>query len=239
MAKMPHETLEQAVERLEREVAELKRKLELWEPDDLAAAQQAAAMNARAMTCSWWSCPQRAVCRMRIGARRHFAASGCAISSATSSIDPGPETDLSEPMADLGGQVIGDIPDDESVVTAENAHRLVTSDRVRLLRRSPSASSASRSGASCTPSGRTQHPGPAAIGGTGTHGEDRDPRRPLRVHRAGFRSARDQRVGHRCAGSRAQGGCIGVVRAPLPHVADPDAAARPRPAPRRTRRTDR
>jgi MinD-like ATPase involved in chromosome partitioning or flagellar assembly len=34
-------------------------------------------------------------------------------------------TDLSEPMADLGGQVIGDIPDDETVVTAENAHRLV------------------------------------------------------------------------------------------------------------------
>jgi MinD-like ATPase involved in chromosome partitioning or flagellar assembly len=39
-----------------------------------------------------------------------------------------PETDLSEPMADLGGQVIGDIPDDQSVVTAENAHRLVTLD---------------------------------------------------------------------------------------------------------------
>src|ERR1700686_2827837 len=36
-----------------------------------------------------------------------------------------PETDLSEPMADLGGQVIGDIPDDESVISAENAHRLV------------------------------------------------------------------------------------------------------------------
>jgi len=40
----------------------------------------------------------------------------------------GPETDLSEPMADLGGQVIGDIPDDESVVNAENAHRLVSLD---------------------------------------------------------------------------------------------------------------
>jgi MinD-like ATPase involved in chromosome partitioning or flagellar assembly len=39
-----------------------------------------------------------------------------------------PETDLSEPMADLGGQVIGDIPDDESVITAENAHRLVGLD---------------------------------------------------------------------------------------------------------------
>jgi MinD-like ATPase involved in chromosome partitioning or flagellar assembly len=36
-----------------------------------------------------------------------------------------PETDLSEPMADLGGQLIGDIPDDESVITAENEHRLV------------------------------------------------------------------------------------------------------------------
>jgi MinD-like ATPase involved in chromosome partitioning or flagellar assembly len=36
-----------------------------------------------------------------------------------------PETDMSEPMADLGGQVIGDIPDDESVISAENAHRLV------------------------------------------------------------------------------------------------------------------
>jgi len=32
---------------------------------------------------------------------------------------------LSEPMADLGGQLIGDIPDDESVISAENAHRLV------------------------------------------------------------------------------------------------------------------
>jgi MinD-like ATPase involved in chromosome partitioning or flagellar assembly len=39
-----------------------------------------------------------------------------------------PETDLSEPMADLGGQVIGDIPDDESVISAENAHRLVGLD---------------------------------------------------------------------------------------------------------------
>ena len=39
-----------------------------------------------------------------------------------------PETDLTEPMADLGGQLIGDIPDDDSVVTAENAHRLVTVD---------------------------------------------------------------------------------------------------------------
>jgi MinD-like ATPase involved in chromosome partitioning or flagellar assembly len=36
-----------------------------------------------------------------------------------------PDTDLSEPMADLGGQLIGDIPDDDAVVTAENAHRLV------------------------------------------------------------------------------------------------------------------
>ena len=36
-----------------------------------------------------------------------------------------PGTDLSEPMADLGGQLIGDIPDDDAVVTAENAHRLV------------------------------------------------------------------------------------------------------------------
>jgi MinD-like ATPase involved in chromosome partitioning or flagellar assembly len=36
-----------------------------------------------------------------------------------------PETDLSEPMADLGGQLIAEIPDDESVITAENTHRLV------------------------------------------------------------------------------------------------------------------
>jgi MinD-like ATPase involved in chromosome partitioning or flagellar assembly len=36
-----------------------------------------------------------------------------------------PETDVSEPMADLGGQLIAEIPDDESVVTAENTHRLV------------------------------------------------------------------------------------------------------------------
>ena len=35
------------------------------------------------------------------------------------------ETDLSEPMADLGGQLIADIPDDESVITAENTHSLV------------------------------------------------------------------------------------------------------------------
>ena len=39
-----------------------------------------------------------------------------------------PGTDLSEPMADLGGQLIGDIPDDEAVITAENAHRLVGLD---------------------------------------------------------------------------------------------------------------
>jgi MinD-like ATPase involved in chromosome partitioning or flagellar assembly len=39
-----------------------------------------------------------------------------------------PETDLSEPMADLGGQLIGDIPDDQAVITAENAHRLVGLD---------------------------------------------------------------------------------------------------------------
>ncbi len=39
-----------------------------------------------------------------------------------------PGTDLSEPMADLGGQVIGEIPDDKSVITAENAHRLVGLD---------------------------------------------------------------------------------------------------------------
>jgi MinD-like ATPase involved in chromosome partitioning or flagellar assembly len=39
-----------------------------------------------------------------------------------------PGTDLSEPMADLGGHVIGDIPDDDSVVTAENMHRLVGVD---------------------------------------------------------------------------------------------------------------
>jgi MinD-like ATPase involved in chromosome partitioning or flagellar assembly len=39
-----------------------------------------------------------------------------------------PETDLSEPMADLGGQVIGEIPDDQSVISAENAHRLVGLD---------------------------------------------------------------------------------------------------------------
>jgi len=39
-----------------------------------------------------------------------------------------PGTDLSEPMADLGGQLIGDIPDDDAVVTAENAHRLVGLD---------------------------------------------------------------------------------------------------------------
>jgi MinD-like ATPase involved in chromosome partitioning or flagellar assembly len=39
-----------------------------------------------------------------------------------------PGTDLSEPMADLGGQLIGDIPDDEAVITAENAHRLIGQD---------------------------------------------------------------------------------------------------------------
>ncbi len=39
-----------------------------------------------------------------------------------------PDTDLTEPMADLGGQLIGDIPDDDSVVSAENAHRLVGLD---------------------------------------------------------------------------------------------------------------
>jgi septum formation inhibitor-activating ATPase MinD len=39
-----------------------------------------------------------------------------------------PGTDLTEPMADLGGQLIGDIPDDDSVVSAENAHRLLGLD---------------------------------------------------------------------------------------------------------------
>lgn len=37
-------------------------------------------------------------------------------------------TDLSEPMADLGGQLIGEIPDDDAVIAAENAHRLVGFD---------------------------------------------------------------------------------------------------------------
>ena len=36
-----------------------------------------------------------------------------------------PGTDLGEPMADLDGQVIGEIPDDDAVISAENAHRLV------------------------------------------------------------------------------------------------------------------
>jgi MinD-like ATPase involved in chromosome partitioning or flagellar assembly len=39
-----------------------------------------------------------------------------------------PGTDLSEPMADLRGQLIGDIPEDETVISAENAHRLVGLD---------------------------------------------------------------------------------------------------------------
>jgi len=39
-------------------------------------------------------------------------------------------TDLAEPMADLGGQVIADIPDDGAIVSAENAHRLVGLDDV-------------------------------------------------------------------------------------------------------------
>jgi MinD-like ATPase involved in chromosome partitioning or flagellar assembly len=34
-------------------------------------------------------------------------------------------TDLTEPMADLGGQVVADIPDDGAIVSAENAHRVV------------------------------------------------------------------------------------------------------------------
>ncbi len=36
-----------------------------------------------------------------------------------------PGVDLTEPMADLGGQVIGDIPDDDAVIAAENAHHLL------------------------------------------------------------------------------------------------------------------
>ena len=35
------------------------------------------------------------------------------------------DTDISEPMADLRGQVVGEIPDDHAVVIAENQHRLV------------------------------------------------------------------------------------------------------------------
>jgi MinD-like ATPase involved in chromosome partitioning or flagellar assembly len=38
------------------------------------------------------------------------------------------DTDLSEPMADLGGQLVGDIPEDDAFVTAENAHRLLGLD---------------------------------------------------------------------------------------------------------------
>jgi MinD-like ATPase involved in chromosome partitioning or flagellar assembly len=34
-------------------------------------------------------------------------------------------TDLTEPMADLGGQLVAEIPEDRAVVSAENAHRLV------------------------------------------------------------------------------------------------------------------
>jgi MinD-like ATPase involved in chromosome partitioning or flagellar assembly len=37
-------------------------------------------------------------------------------------------TDLTEPMADLGGQLVADIPDDAAVISAENAHRLVGLD---------------------------------------------------------------------------------------------------------------
>lgn len=37
-------------------------------------------------------------------------------------------TDLTEPMADLGGQVVADIPDDGAVISAENAHRIVGID---------------------------------------------------------------------------------------------------------------
>jgi MinD-like ATPase involved in chromosome partitioning or flagellar assembly len=36
-----------------------------------------------------------------------------------------PDTDLAEPMADLRGHVLAEIPDDESVVAAENQHRLL------------------------------------------------------------------------------------------------------------------
>jgi len=35
------------------------------------------------------------------------------------------DTDVSEPIADLRGQILGEIPDDDSVVVAENHHRLV------------------------------------------------------------------------------------------------------------------
>jgi pilus assembly protein CpaE len=38
------------------------------------------------------------------------------------------DTDVTEPMADLRGQVVGEIPDDDSVVVAENNHRLVAVD---------------------------------------------------------------------------------------------------------------
>jgi MinD-like ATPase involved in chromosome partitioning or flagellar assembly len=35
------------------------------------------------------------------------------------------DTDVSEPIADLRGQILGEIPEDDSVVVAENHHRLV------------------------------------------------------------------------------------------------------------------
>jgi MinD-like ATPase involved in chromosome partitioning or flagellar assembly len=42
------------------------------------------------------------------------------------------DTDMSEAMADLGGQLLGDIPEDDALVAAENAHRVVGLDDAGL-----------------------------------------------------------------------------------------------------------
>src|ERR1019366_16758 len=80
------------------------------------------------MTSSSWWCPRRAACRMRIAAPRRCDTLGLRHQPRYIVTRSRPGTDLSEPMADLGGQVIGDIPDDEAVINAENAHRLIGLD---------------------------------------------------------------------------------------------------------------
>ena len=145
-------------------------------------------------------------------------------------------------MADLGGQLIGDIPDDEAVVTAENAHRLVGLDDLgaaaialrRLARRVGSELHSAMAGLTVGAIPDTGRPAPRSTNPSVIH-EDR-------CERGGqvLGGARHQRPRRRLARPGAQGRSGGRVRAHVPHARTPDAAADPgaparrRPAPHRS-----
>ena len=69
------------------------------------------------------------------------------------------DTDLSEPLADLGGQLVGDIPEDDALVAAENAHRVVGLDDSGLGRgRAPPAGAQVRERVACDVAGVSGRP---------------------------------------------------------------------------------